>query len=188
MYESISLARITDILDVFEEWRTLGCKRLPNGTELIGRVPDGDSVAWMHVLFPKLSAERIEAMERQLRRPLPRELRQLYRTTGAMSLFGGAFHVVGMRPAFLHEGEAALQPVDLVAFNHELECASWKSEQAIAFALNSWDHSIHVMGGGGKENEIWRMERGTGMLLERHADIWDFLSDKLHKLDQILIR
>lgn len=188
MYENTSLARIASILDVFEEWRALGCKRLANGTELIGRIPDGESIAWLHVLFPKLPEERIDEMERQLRRPLPRDLRRLYRTTGAMSLFGGAFQIVGVRPPFLQEGERALQPLDLVSFNHELECSTWKSEQAIAFAVNSWDQSIFVMGAGGAEGEVWRMERGTGLLLERHRTVWDFLSDKLHRLDQLLIR
>lgn len=176
------------IRDVFGGWRKMGSRRLRSGTELIGRIPDGDGEAWLHVVHRGLSLAQIDRLERRLGQPLPRDLRALYRRTSGMALFHGAFCLFGHREPGVRLIADDLQPDDLLAFNHELDVFGWKPRGALAVAENGWDLSVHVLGMTGDPLLVHRCERTTGRVLETHSNIWVCVAARLYKLDQLLVR
>ncbi len=183
------LPTIARIQDLFETWRAMGHRRLPNGTELICRVPEaeGEGNAWMHVLFPRLTGQQIRELEAGIGRPLPKDLRTVYSVLGGMSLFGGMFRLHGVSTPFVKEWEYSLQPGDVLELNHELDHFAWKTDSVVAFAVNAWDLSVHAFSSS-HPAQILRLERGTGEVLERHDNVWDLLDTRLHRLDELMLR
>lgn len=184
-----AITAIAGIQDVFEDWRALGHRKLDTGAELIGRVPDADTFAWLHVLYPPLGSDLLLQLEAELGRALPRDLRALYRVHGGMTLFGGAFDVFCLHSAYVHEGAAALQPKDLVQLNHELDMLGWKPSHALAFAVNAWDMSVHLFGldRDGDPRTVVRCDRRTGKVIEQHQSLWECLCAKLYRLDALML-
>lgn len=181
-------AHITTIHDLLEEWRALGSRRLRNGVELIGRMPVDDEWAWMHAVFPGLDVRSLDEVERAIGVALPGTLRTFYRRCGGMSLFLGAFRLGGRAPVGLRTGDEALHPVDIVALNHELDVLGWRPGHAVAFAENRWDLSVHVAGIEPGSERVARCDRRTGAVIEEHADVFACIADRLHRLDQLLLR
>ena len=179
---------IVCIQDLLEQWRALGHQLLRNGTELIGQLPLDDHVAWLHVVFPPLDAGGIEALERDLGTALPPSLRTLLRCCGGMSLFSGAFHLAGRRRSGITTGDGALQPFDLIALNHELDVHGWKPKHAVAFAQNSWDLTVHVIGMAGHPEGVVRCERQSGRVIEQHDDVFACIAARLSRLDELQLR
>ena len=178
---------ICTIQDLFEEWRALGSRKLRSGVELIGRMPVDDEIAWMHAVFPGCAAAALDEIEAGLGARMPKSLRAFYRCCGGMSLFLGAFHMHGHRSAGVHLGAAALQPEDLLELNHELDVLGWRQPNAVAFAVNSWDMSVHVAGMS-PGYSIVRCERRTGEVIEHHDSVFSCIADRLYRLDQMMLR
>lgn len=182
------LESITRIQDVFEAWRELGHKKLPNGTEVIGRQVDGDHDGWMHAVFPRLQPEHLALMEEQLQTPLPAGLRKFYSACGGMILFGGLFRIFGLPLSRGVLFEHGIVPDDIITLNHELDHCEWKPAGGIAFAVNEWDASIYFAGVDGEESEIVRVSRAEGEVLERTDSVWKLVAEKLYRLDEMFVR
>jgi hypothetical protein len=179
---------ITRIHDVFEAWRDLGSKLLPNGTELIGRNSDGEYDGWMHAVFPRLDSERIDRIAAELGTELPVDLRRFYSACGGMILFGGLFRFFGlpMPRGLVYENGVAVD--DVVSLNHQLDSFGWKPRGAIAVASSEWDASVFVAGMGDTPEQIVRVDRATGAELARIKSIWALVADKLYRLDEMFAR
>jgi hypothetical protein len=178
---------ILRIQDLFDRWRLLGAKKLPSGTELIGAMPDGDGEAWMHAIHPGLSLAEIERLEAKLKARLPRDLRAFYRLSRGMELFQGAFRVYGAGTAGFRADAQSLRADDLLELNHELDVLGWKPKGAVAFAANAWDQTVHLFGMTPHSRQIARCQRATGEILEIHSTLWECLSARLYRLDQLLV-
>ncbi len=186
------LESIGKIQDVFEAWRELGSKMLPNGTELMGRHgqegDDGVEGGWMHAVFPRLGAVDLVVLEGLLSTPLSGDLRRFYSACGGMVLFGGLFRIYGLprpRGVLFENGPG---PDDIVTLNHELDHCDWKEPGAIAVATNDWDASVYFAGMGETESEIVRVAQATGEVLGRSATIWSLVAEKLYRLDEMFLR
>lgn len=184
----IDTQSIVRIQDVFDRWRQMGTRRLGSGTELIGRMPDSETELWMHAIYPGLTVPEIELLEVRMQRRLPRDLRALYRISRGMSLFQGAFRLLGRREPGFSSTEQSLQPDDILELNHELDVLGWKPKNAVAFAVNAWDQSVHLFGMTQQQRQIARCDRATGTILELNTTLWDCLVAKLYKLDQLLVK
>lgn len=178
---------IVKIQDLFEDWRLMGFERLQNGIELIGRVGTEDQPCWLHAVFPGLSAADLTALEKDADVHFPGHLRAFYRLIGGMTLFHSAFRVFGRHRPGIRTNIGALQPDDLAELNHEIDALGWKPPGAVAFAVNSWDQSVHLAGMGTGAQEIVRCDRATGRILESHADVFECISDRLYRLDQLML-
>lgn len=184
MTATTSILTITDLLDT---WRTMGSRRLRNGTELIGRVPVDDGETWLHAVFPAIGETGLASLERQLGRPLPASLRTFYRCVGGLSVFAGLFEVCGLRPTGWTTGDLALQPRCLVALNHELDALQWMPAGAVAFASNQWDLSVHLLVPAAGD-VVARCDRRTGRVIETHANVLEAVAARLLRLDQMVVR
>lgn len=178
---------IVCIQDLLDKWRALGHQKLGNGVELIGRFPGVTPPTWTHVVWPGLSARRISELERRIGGLLPSRLNAFYRLIGGMTLFSGAFRMAGSVPPGFCSGDDSLCPDDLLELNHELDVLGWKPAGAIAFATNSWDGSVHLTGMGSTPEEIVRCDRSTGRVLETHGDVFDCVSTRLTRLDELML-
>jgi hypothetical protein len=154
-----------------------------DGTELIGRFPEVEPAAWMHVLFPALDGSRVQFLADQLRAPIPRSLRKLLRTTGGMTLFAGAFRIAGWSSPDRSASRSVLRPDDLLTLNHELDLVGWKPPGAVAFAVNSHDRSVHLLGMTNDPEAVLRCDRDSGVVLDQHADVLACLADRLTSLE-----
>lgn len=182
-----TLELIGRIQDVFDGWRELGSRRLADGTELLVRQPVDGEECWMHAVFPRLDAARLDEMAGLLGRPLPASLRRFYGACGGMVLFGGLFRVFGLPR---HRGLLCAQgPVvdDIVAANHLLDSVGALPAAAIAVARNDWDGSIHLAGVGDDADEIVRVDRSTGEVIGRASSMWELVADKLYGHDPLLL-
>lgn len=178
---------IVEIQDLLDRWRALGHLRLDSGVEMIGRFPDETTETWTHVLFPGLTVSQLDALERRTGGKLPSSLRAFYRLIGGMTLFVGAFRMAGARPAGIRCGAGSLCPDDLVQLNHDLDVMGWKSSSALAFAANGWDGSVHVVGMGHTPDEVLRIDRATGTVLESHDDVFACVAARLTRLDELML-
>lgn len=177
-------ANIVRIWVLFDEWRQLGAKRLADGTELIG-AQDEERTAWLHVIYRGLPSTAIDRIVSELGCQLPKDLRAFYRRCNGMQLFGGAFRIFGLRERGVFEGDAALQPDDIVFANHELDALGWKPDRAVVFAQNAWDLSVHLVGMPDDPEGVVRCDRATGAVLERHDGLFECIWQRLFRLDQL---
>lgn len=182
-----AIDNIRRIQRLLEGWRELGHLELPNGVEFLGRLP-GEDREWLHCVFPRRDLAAIDAVGERLGVELPRELRTFYRCCGGMTLFAGMFVLCGARHAGLVYGDDSYQPEDLIGLNHELDVFGWRPAGAVAFARNAWDGSVHVAGMGRHPKEIVRCEPQTGLVIERHEDLFTCVAARLYRLDQLYLR
>lgn len=186
MESTTPIASIARIQNLFDTWRQLGSRKLPNGTELIARSNDDGEEHWLHVIYPGLSVNELTAFEHRLRMKLPRDLRAFYRRTAGMSLWGGAFTVYGHR-AHDHPKHGDARPADALRLNHELEVIGWKPANAFAFAENAWDMSVHVVGMAHNPAIAQRRDRISGLVLEEHPNVWSCIAARLYRIDQLMM-
>jgi len=179
---------IVKIHDLFDGWRATGCSKLPHGVELIGPTGEGDEVVWLHALFPGLTGPELAQLQKDLGIPFPGPLRAFYRVIGGMTLFHGAFMMCGRRRPGLRTDSMGLQPGSIADLNHELDVLGWKPVNAVAFATNAWDQSVHLANMSKHPEEIVRCDRGTGRVLETHENIFQCIWERLYRLDQLMLR
>lgn len=184
----IEMQSIVRIQDVFDRWRQMGSMKLHSGTELIGALPNSEGEVWMHAVYPSLPLADIERLEARMRTKLPRDLRALYRVTRGMSLFQGAFRLFGWRAPGIHSNAFALQPDDILELNHELDVLGWKPKNAIAFAENAWDQTVHLFGMTDRSRQVARCQRASGEIVELHSTLWECLMHRLYRLDELLVK
>lgn len=178
---------IVRIQDLFDEWRAMGSERLRNGVELIGRAGSENEPHWLHAVFPGLSPMQLGYLEKMAGVHFPSQLRAFYRVVGGMTLFQGAFRVYGRRRPGVRLGIDGLQAEDIAELNHEIDALGWKPSAAVAFAVNAWDQTVHLAGMGTDADEIVRCDRATGRVLECHRDVFECVSDRLFRLDRLMM-
>jgi hypothetical protein len=178
---------IADIQSLFDRWRALGSHVLPCGTELIAGVEDVEPAQWLHVVYPGLDSREVDALERSLHVPVPRLLRAFYRRCAGMELWHGLFCVYGYRPANLVMGDELRFPPDALRFNHLVQSMGWLPPKGFAFAQNSWDLSVHVVGLDDDPEVVHRCALQTGERIETHESIWLCLAMRLNRIDQLAL-
>jgi len=178
---------IADIQSLFDRWRTLGSHVLPCGTELIAGVEDVEPAQWLHVVYPGLEPDGVEALARSLHVVLPGSLRAFYRRCAGMELWHGLFSVYGYRPNGIRVGDELRFPPDALRFNHLVQSMGWLPAGAFAFAQNSWDLSVHVVGLDDDHDVVHRCVLQTGERIETHENIWLCLAMRLNRIDQLAL-
>lgn len=186
MERSTPVASIAKIQSVLEKWRSMGSRVLPNGTELLGQIPDPRQERWLHTIYPGLAVAELNALEHRLSAPLSRDLRTFYRRMAGLSLWTGAFRVFGYNPAFSGQVETNRYPTDALRLNHELDVLGWKPAGSFAFAENAWDMSVHLVGVTEDPRIVHRCDRASGDVIETHSCVWRCVVDRLMKIDQLM--
>lgn len=108
------MQRFNEILSVIEAGRSLGCRALENGTQLIGHVPHVAPEAWLHLVFAPLTDTEIRELEEKiLKRAIPAVYKEFLTLSNGLSLFSGSLSLDGFRKNYIRTGDAVWQPFAL---------------------------------------------------------------------------
>ena len=80
-----------------------GHEVLPDGTELVGRVPHVAPQAWLHILFPPLGERELGMLEERLRRAVPADYARWLGFSNGLYLFSGSLSLDGLRTDYSRE-------------------------------------------------------------------------------------
>jgi hypothetical protein len=105
------------VVNIMEANGNLGVRVLPNGTRLIGHVPHVAPEAWLHLLFPPLSAAQVQNIERDIGNSLPNVFSAFLLKANGLSLFSGSLSIDGLRFSHERSGDAVWQPFSIITPN-----------------------------------------------------------------------
>jgi hypothetical protein len=105
------------VLEIMERATHLGVRLLENGTRLIGHVPHVAPEAWLHVVFPPLSARHVKQVEKDIGNTLPDSFASFLMRSNGLSLFSSRLSIDGLRWSYARSGDAAWQPFDIITPN-----------------------------------------------------------------------
>src|SRR5258706_14700655 len=96
---------LQDVLQILRDSRVPGRRTLPNGTELIGRVPHVAPQAWFHTIYGPLSEEGIAEIERILEKPLPTILKRFFTLANGLNVYSDELAIYGLRSDYSRTGD-----------------------------------------------------------------------------------
>lgn len=102
-----------------DQWKSLGCKTYPDGTEWIGHTPHRAPEAYLHQLYAPLDDTRIGQLEIELSHRLPDSFRCFLMLHNGIGLFADYISVYGLRTSWSRTNlvEAAQQPFSILVPN-----------------------------------------------------------------------
>lgn len=119
----------------------LGLEKSELGAILIGKAPHIAPVAWLHSLYPTLTNEDLDLLEKELDTNIPKEYKDfLLNYSNGLSIFVSKFSLYGMRKELGRTIEASRQPFSLITPN---TIEKPKNAKANHFFIGSykWDGS-----------------------------------------------
>jgi SMI1/KNR4 family protein SUKH-1 len=104
------------VLRVVEPASAFGYERLPDGTQLFGRVPHVAPLAWLHKVYAPLTTAEINRLESHLGCRVPEVYRDWLRVANGLSLFSEGLVLDGLRTDYSRR-PGVWQPYDLKLAN-----------------------------------------------------------------------
>ncbi len=104
------------VLRAVEPARAFGYQRLPDGTQLFGRVPHVAPLAWLHKVYAPLTTTDINRLEAHLGCRVPEVYRDWLRVSNGLSLFSEGLVLDGHRTDYSRR-PGVWQPYDLKLAN-----------------------------------------------------------------------
>jgi hypothetical protein len=159
--------------------RSLGSRRLDDGTELIGKVPHIAPEAWFHQVYAPLSSEQVAQLERQMREvPLPPVYREfLTSCCNGLGVFCDSLCLFGFRRNYVRTGDGVWQPYALETPN-VLERESGSGLDEFFFGCYGCDGSLIFL----KRGRVYRRSRASRQPLNEWADFRSFLVSEVERL------
>lgn len=167
------------VLGVVGAAEPLGSRLLPDGTRLIGAIPNIGPDAWLHALFSGLKGPEIRELEKSLGAPLPGELRQFYCRFNGLSLFNDALSVFGLRKKLGRTDDAAWQPYSMLTPNGP-ERPLDAPTGALFIGGYGWDGSLVCV--VSPDNRVFRCLKTSAKPLNQWANLGGFLSHEAVRL------
>jgi hypothetical protein len=122
---------------------TFGYRRLPDGCQLYGHLPQVAPQAWLHIVFPPLPTDLFRQLERDIGRAIPPSYAAFLQEANGLSLFGRALSFFGRQGPLRREDPDWRAPFSLVTPN-TLERPEGVSESA-----------FHIGGYGKDGSGLW---------------------------------
>lgn len=130
-----------DILNVLNQSESLGVQDLPDGTRLVGHVPQIAPLAYLHVIFRALSPEELPLLERAIKNELPPVLREFFLHMNGLNVFLTTLAIHGLRKTYDRTGSAMWQPFGMEEINVS-ERINGATNDLIFFASYKEDGSL----------------------------------------------
>lgn len=147
------------IIETILKWSPTGEKTLPNGVRLICPTPYIGTDAWLHVIFPALSVEKLDELQRKINMSLPTDFREFLLRFNGVMLFSNKLCIWGVRDTMTRTGDNAWQPYDLLDHNHESERPSGSPRNVIFFGTDDSGKSWCFFEINGRGYRIGRTDR-----------------------------
>lgn len=106
------LAYVDAVVQVLHQWDHLGTQSLPDGTVLIGRVPQIAPEAWLHKLFAPATPEQRSVLS-ELPTPVHTDFADFLTRVNGLSVFSGYLSIYGLRSSYARRGDGRWQPFDV---------------------------------------------------------------------------
>lgn len=171
------MREFSEIMAVLETASALGWRMLPDGTQLIGRVPHVAPEAWLHQVFRPLSPEEIAQLERRLRRPVPQDYRELLLSANGLGVFSDSLSLDGLRKNYARTGDDRWQPYSIETPN-VFERPRDAEEDCFFIGGYRYDGSLLYLRG----KEVFRCARRSAKPLNHWAGLWDMLAREVLRL------
>lgn len=107
------------VLDILYQAKKLGWKRLPSGTERIGKTSYFGPLAYLHTTFAPLQDWELQQLEYNLGKELPGEYKEFLKLTNGICLFADGLSLKGVRRVYrsVADEESMTQPSDIIGSN-----------------------------------------------------------------------
>lgn len=84
------------LMETIGRARAFGYERKADGAELFGHVPHVAPLAWFHILYPGLSEDELNQLEKEIQRPVSDAYAWWLRRTNGVFLFSGSLDFCGL--------------------------------------------------------------------------------------------
>jgi len=172
--------RFTEVKKFLLEFEDKGLKKSENGTLLIGNIPQINSYAYVHHIYPPLSKFDIESIEKELTYPIPEIYKQfLLECCNGFSCFFKSLTMFGYRSSTNRSLESMYQPLSIIVENtYSSPDNSTNNDFFIGF-LDS-GHCIFIKKNTGK---IYKCDKNDALKIQDEWDnLFDFLISEIKRL------
>ena len=170
---------LQDVLQTLRDSRVPGRRTLPNGTELIGRVPHVAPQAWFHKIYGPLSEEGTAKIERILKKTLPTILKRFFTLANGLNMYSDELAIYGLRSDYSRTGDAAIQPYH-IQDRDVLERPRDAAPALIFIGGYSADGSLVYIDCG--TQRVFRCTRESSKPLNEWPHFVDFLTQEVERL------
>jgi len=128
-------------LEILKSYSYLGQERLEDGTILIARAPHIAPLAWLHNIYPPLSANLIVKLEEELGGAIPDDYKEFLSLSNGLGVFNTTFSLYGYRRNYKRDDINVWQPFDILT--HNIKERPYNATEAMFFIGGySWDGSL----------------------------------------------
>ncbi len=160
----------------------LGVRKLPDGTILIGHVPQVAPEAYLHNVFPGLDRKGLNQIESLIGQPLPEPLRRFYTVFNGLDLFSSSLAIFGLRANYSRSGDDAWQPFDITLPNVD-ERIDNANDDTVFFGSYEWDGSLLYM--NAEDPSVYRCSRESVEPLNQWSTLEEALIQETRRLDAL---
>jgi len=101
------------ILNLLDDYKVFGEKRLENGTYLIGKAPHIAPNAWLHSIYSGLDINELNDLEKILDKPIPKSYKSFLEKSNGLKIFNTTFCLYGLRRNYNRSIDNVWQPFDI---------------------------------------------------------------------------
>lgn len=169
-------------LSIIRRYEHLGVRELPDGTLLVGHVPQIAPEAYLHIVFPRLLDAQVDGIESSIGIKLPEDLRELFLLCNGIELFAGSLSLLGLRTTYSRSVESAWQPYSIIEPNVE-ERTPGAPKSAVFFGFYNWDGSL--LYAQSNTPLVHRCSRNSSAPIGTWASVGDMIAAEASRLSRL---
>jgi hypothetical protein len=128
------------VVEVLEQWQTIGERTTKFGTRLIGHVPHVGDMAYLHLLYKSLNNSQIIEIEQRINKKIPEHMKDFYSFSNGATFFL-TLELQGKRDNYDRTlNDNVYQPIDL-EYQNILDKPKNSTEEMFFFGGYDWDGS-----------------------------------------------
>ncbi|WP_426701629.1 hypothetical protein ACPPVV_01025 [Rhodanobacter sp. Col0626] len=168
-------------VEILHDARVLGVDTLPDGTELLGRLPHVGESAYLHVLFSALTASDLDELEIKLSRRVPEVIAEFLLNHNGLIAYQGALSVAGRRSNFSRDSSNR-QPFDILEGNTYSRVSEADADDFF-FGSYNWDGSLLFV--RGDSPFIYRRSRSSAAVLNSWPSMTQMLDLEICRISKL---
>lgn len=167
-----------EVRALVDQWRSLGCKTYPDGTEWIGHTPHRAPEAYLHQLYAPLDATRVRQLEIEILRHLPDSFRCFLMHHNGIGLFANYINVYGLRNSWSRTNfaEAGQQPFSILVPNIKRRPHSAPDDMIFLGSLGKDRRLVGARPNGGVF--LWESDNTLSGAVKSYSSVFTFLLEE----------
>ncbi len=172
------MSEFKKILPILETAGALGKRQVPNGAVLIGHVPHVAPEAWLHEMFPPLSAASISELSQQIGQPVHADFCEFLQHSNGLMTFSCALAIYGKRSGYSRRPDDR-EPFCIVSPN-TLERPDHAQDGVVVIGSYRQDGSLLLLDSA--DGSVFRTKARSKKVLNRWPGFWDMLYQEAQRL------